>query len=81
MFADGLQKHIAEILGLARAHAFHLQQRVNRSRPQTGHFAERGIVKNDVRRNASRTGDLESNPAQPIEELAIDVLPRLGFDA
>ena len=75
MFADGLQKHVAEILGLARAHAFHLQQRVNRPRPQTGHFAERGIVKNDVRRNTSRSRDLESNPPQPIEEPPIDVLP------
>ena len=55
MFADRLQKHVAEILGLARADAFHLQQRVNGPRAQTGHFAERGSGKNDVRRDASRS--------------------------
>ena len=50
-------------------------------RPEPRHLAQRRVVEDDVRRHAARPRDLEPHRAQALEEIAIDVLPRLGLDA
>jgi hypothetical protein len=38
-------------------------------------------MKDDVWRHPARAGDLETHGTQPIEQVTIDALPRLGFHA
>ena len=54
---------------------------LERRRLQPRHLAQRRVVEDDVRRHAARARDLQPHGAQPLEQLAIDVLPRLGLDA
>ena len=75
--ADGLEEDAAEVFRLARAHAFHREQRRHRRGPQPRHLAQRRVVEDHVRRHAARARDVETQTAQPLEQRAIDALPRL----
>ena len=81
MARDGIQELLAEVLGLARADAGHVQQRRQRARPGLGHLAQRAVVEDDVGRHAAAAGDLEAQRAERVEQLAIDAFPRLALDA
>ena len=50
---------------------------LDRLRPEPRHLAQRRVVEDDVRRHAARARDLQAHGAQPLEQIAIDVLPRL----
>ena len=78
--ADGVEEHPAEIVGLSGADAFDRQKRVNRGRTKPCHLAQRRVVEYDVGRNAARPRDLQPDRSQPLEQIAIDVLPRFRLD-
>ena len=81
VLADGREEHLAEVVGLAGADALHGEQRVDGGRTKPRHLAKRRVMKDHVRRHAARSGDVEPDRAQPLEQRAVDALPRFGFDA
>ena len=77
---DHRDERFAEILGLAGAHAADAEQRRDRRRLDPRHLAQRRVVEDHVGRHAARPRDVQPQRAQPLEQIAVDVLPRLGFD-
>jgi hypothetical protein len=45
-----------------------------------GHLTQRRIVKDDVRGNAPRAGDLKTHRAQAFEQIAVNILPGVSLD-
>src|SRR5262245_60631384 len=60
MRANRREELLSEVVGLACADALHGQQRIDRLGPQTGHFPQRHVVEDDIRRHAARAGDLQA---------------------
>src|SRR5258705_8912202 len=79
MLADRREEKIPEVACLAGANALHGEQRIHGRRTQPRHLAKRHIMKDHVRRDTARSGDVEAHRAQPLEERAVDPLPRFGF--
>ena len=81
VLANGRQEDLAEVVGLARADTFHGAERVDGGRSKAGHLTKRRVVKDHVRRHATLARGLEPHRAKPLEQLAVDVFPRLRLDA
>ena len=79
--ANSGEKGFSQVLCLSRTNAADAVQFAHSCGPYPRHLAERGVVKDDVRRHPARPRNLEAHRAKPLEEIAIDVLPGVSFDA
>src|SRR4051794_26175436 len=79
--ADLLDERLAQLLGLARADAVDGMQVFDARRLDAGELAQRGVVKDDVGRNAAVAGDPQADGAEPAEQIGIDILPRFPCSA
>src|SRR4051794_31768045 len=79
--ADLLDERLAQLLGLARADAVDGMQIFDARRLDAGQLAQRGVVKDDVGRNAALASDPEADGAETVEQIVIDILPGFGRGA
>src|SRR5262249_41620442 len=69
-----------EVVGLPRPDPSDFEQAADRRWTAARHVTKRRVVEDDIRRDASRARDVEADGAQTLEQIAIDVVPRLRFD-
>src|SRR4051812_42075983 len=73
--SDLLDERLAEPFRLAGADAVDAAQLLDVPRLQPRELAQRGVVKNDVRRHAAGTRETQPHRAQTVEQILIGVGP------
>src|SRR5260221_8891843 len=76
--ANLVHELLPHLLGFPRPDAVDGVQLRDAGRLQARQLAQRGVVEDDVRRDAALARDAEADGAQAIEEMVADPLPGLG---
>ena len=81
MLTNGVEDGLTKVVGLARADAVDVPQRVGRAGLEARQLAQRRVVEDDVGRHAAVARDAAAGARAALEQVAIDAVPRFGFSA